>query len=64
MEKTHLISHAEAERVLRKAGIPPHQIEEALPRFPDPLDERDCAALERQFGISREILMNRMGASP
>jgi hypothetical protein len=63
MEKTRLVSHTEAERVLRKAGIPSHQIEEALRRFPDPLDERDCAALERQFG-TREILMDRMGGSP
>ena len=64
MEKPRFVSHAEVDRVLRRAGIPPKQIEEALRRLPDPLDERDCAALERQFGISRENLMDRMGGSP
>jgi hypothetical protein len=64
MERPRLISHAEVDRILRRAGIPPKQIEEALRRLPDPLDERDCAALERQFGISRENLMDRMGGSP
>jgi hypothetical protein len=64
MEQPGLVSRAEIDRVLRRAGIPPKQIEEALRRLPDPLDERDCAALERQFGISRESLMDRMGGSP
>lgn len=64
MEKAHLASHAEVERVLRHAGIPAQQIEDALRRLPDPLDERDCEALERQFGISREMLMDRRGGSP
>ena len=64
MEEAFLISHAEVHRVLRQVGIPLQQIEEALRGFPDPLDERDCEALERRIGISRESLMDRMGGSP
>jgi hypothetical protein len=64
MEKTRLISHTEVKRVLRRVGYSPQQIEDALRRFPDPLDERNCTALERQLGTSMEDLMNRMGGSP
>ena len=64
MENKRLVSHAEAERVLRRAGHSVQQIEDALRDLPDPIDtERDSEALFKQ-GISAGSLMDRMGSSP
>jgi hypothetical protein len=64
IEEKRLIPHAEVERVLRRAGYSPQQIKDALRGFPDPMDERECAALESKLGISPNALMDRMGGSP
>lgn len=64
MREKSLISHAEAERVLRRAGYSTEQIEDILGRFPDPIDiDRDGDALF-ELGISRDRLRDRMGFSP
>jgi hypothetical protein len=64
MQKSHLVSHAEAERALRRAGYPQEQIEELLRHLPDPIDtERDAAACFK-LGLSVGSLMDRMGGSP
>ena len=64
VEKERLVAHAEAERVLRRAGHSEQQIEDVLRDFPDPIDtERDSEALFKR-GISAGTLMDRMGTSP
>jgi hypothetical protein len=64
VEKRHLFSHAEVEKVLRRAGYSQERIEEVLHDLPDPLDvERDGDALLKH-GLSGESLMDRMGGSP
>ena len=64
MQKSHLVSHAEAGRALRRAGYPEEQIEELLRDLPDPIDtERDAAACFK-LGLSVSSLVDRMGGSP
>jgi hypothetical protein len=58
------ISHAEASRLLRRAGISPEIIEEIKAQLPDPIDvERDAHILDR-YNLTRGRLMEIMGASP
>ena len=64
VENKRLFAHAEAERVLRRAGHSEQQIEDVLRDLPDPIDtERDSEALFKH-GISAGSLMDRMGSSP
>jgi hypothetical protein len=64
VDRKRLVSHAEAERVLRRAGYSEQQIADLLSDFPDPIDTvRDSEALLRR-GISAGRLMDRMGSSP
>jgi hypothetical protein len=64
MQKRHLVSHAEAEQLLRRAGYSDERIEDVLGKLPDPIDsERDAEALFR-LGVSLGGLMDRMGGSP
>lgn len=64
MEKRRFLSHAEVERILRRAGYSQEQIVDVLRDLPDPIDtERDSEALFKQ-GISAGSLMDRMGGSP
>ena len=63
-KQTDLISHAEAEKLLRGAGYSQEWIENALGQLPDPIDtERDGDTLFK-LGMSRGTLMDRMGGSP
>jgi hypothetical protein len=64
VEEKRLISHAEVERVLLRAGYSQEQIDDVLQRFGDPMDEGDCEAIEGELGISVSALMDRMGGSP
>ena len=64
MEKRLLVSHAEAEKILRRAGFHQEQIDDVLRDLPDPIDiERDGDALVKH-GVSRGQLMDRIGGSP
>jgi hypothetical protein len=64
MEQRYLISHAEAEKVFRRAGYSQEWIENALRQLPDPIDPvRDGEALLK-LGVSRGALIDRMGGSP
>jgi len=64
MEQERLISHVEAEQMMRRAGYPQAQIENALRQLPDPIDaERDSDVLVK-YGMSPGALMDRMGGSP
>jgi hypothetical protein len=57
-------SHAELQRVLRRAGYSDEFVRNVLSQLPDPIDlQRDQEILAR-FGLSPERLMDRMGASP
>jgi hypothetical protein len=64
MAETHLVSHAQATRVLRRAGYSTDQIEEVLAEFPDPIDLEHAREKLLQHGISLGNLMDRRGASP
>lgn len=64
MEQRRLVSHAEAAKVLRRAGYSQEQIQEALRDLPDPIDtERDGDEIANR-GITKSRLMDRMGGSP
>jgi hypothetical protein len=64
MEKRQLISHAEAKRILRRAGYPQERIDDVLRQLPDPIDpDRDGEAVFK-LGVSRDTLMDRLGGSP
>jgi hypothetical protein len=64
MQKSHLVSHAEATQVLRRAGYPQERIDDVLRHLPDPIDtERDAAACFK-LGLSVDSLVDRMGGSP
>ena len=64
MEKKRLVSHADAEQIMRRAGYSQEQIEESLRDLPDPIDtERDRDTIFKH-GISLGKLMDRMGGSP
>ena len=64
MQKSYLVSHAEAEQVLRRAGYPQERIDDLLRQLPDPIDtERDAAACFK-LGLSVGTLVDRMGGSP
>ena len=57
-------SHEEFARVLRRAGYSDEFISDVLSQLPDPIDfERDQQILAR-YGLSPELLMDRMGGSP
>ena len=58
------ISHSELSRVLRRVGYPVEEIEKITARLPDPIDaDRDWQVLAG-YGLSREHLIERAGASP
>ncbi|HEY2438503.1 MAG TPA: hypothetical protein VGH93_15075 [Solirubrobacteraceae bacterium] len=57
-------SHEEVVRVLRRAGYSDEFIDELLQQVPDPIDiQRDAQILAR-YGLSPELLSDRMGGSP
>jgi hypothetical protein len=58
------ISKAEATKVLRRVGVSKEKIADIMSELGDPIDiDRDTAILEK-YGISREVLVDRMGGSP
>jgi hypothetical protein len=64
MERRRFVSHAEAKRMLRRAGYTERQIKDVLRDIADPIDtERDGDELLKR-GISAGEMMDRMGASP
>lgn len=58
------ISHAEAAHVLRLAAYPDEFIREVLSQLPDPIDFRRDSEMLLRYGLSRQRLMERRGASP
>ena len=58
------ISKTHAAEILERAGIPEPTIKKVLEELPDPIDvDRDGAVLLR-YGVTRDELMSRLGASP
>jgi hypothetical protein len=58
------ISKAEAIKVLSRVGVPKEKIADIMSELADPIDvDRDTAILEK-YGISRDVLVDRMGGSP
>jgi hypothetical protein len=58
------ISKAEATKVLRRVGVSNEKIADIMSELGDPIDiDRDTAILEK-YGISRDVLVDRMGGSP
>ena len=49
--------------VLRRAGLP-DEAEEADRNLPDPVDLEEAAKWGERYGITRDMLMSRMGGSP
>ncbi|MGN6169772.1 MAG: hypothetical protein ACTHQQ_16615 [Solirubrobacteraceae bacterium] len=65
VERRLVVSHAEAERVLRRAGYSQEFIEAVLRDFPDPFDsERDSEELFTKYGLTFGGVTDRMGGSP
>ena len=49
--------------VLRRAGLP-DEAEEADRNLPDPVDLEVAAKWGERYGITRDMLVSRMGGSP
>ena len=64
MERKRLVSHAEAEQMLRRAGYSQEKIEDALRDAPDPIDTERDGELLFKHGITAGTLTDRMGGSP
>jgi hypothetical protein len=66
VEQKRLISHAEAARLMRRAGYSREQIEAVLREVPDPIDMDSERNVDTFFkhGISYGRVMDRMGGSP
>ncbi len=64
MEKRRLVSHADAEQMLRRAGYSQEQIKALLRDLPDPIDSTRDRDTVFKHGISLGALMDRMGGSP
>jgi hypothetical protein len=58
------ISKAEATKVLGRVGVSKEKIADIMSELQDPIEvDRDTATLEK-YGISRDVLVDRMGGSP
>jgi hypothetical protein len=65
VERRLILSHAEAERDLRRLGYSQEFIDAVLSDFPDPFDsERDAEELFTKHGLTFDGMMDRMGGSP
>jgi hypothetical protein len=62
MAQATRISHAEFDQLLRRVGYPPELIEKIAAQLPDPIDvDRDSRILGH-YGLTREHIMDRLGA--
>lgn len=64
VEASRLVSHADAQQILQRAGYSEAQIEEVLRDVPDPIDTKRDGELLFRHGISAGSLMEQMGGSP
>jgi hypothetical protein len=64
MDRQHTISKEEAMKVLGRAGVPAEVIDEIAAQLEDPVDLDRHSSLFLRYGITRDILADRMGGSP
>jgi hypothetical protein len=64
VEAARLVSHAEAEQILLRAGYSEADIEDVLRDVPDPIDTKRDGELLFKRGISAGRLMEQLGGSP
>jgi hypothetical protein len=58
-------SHSDVRAILTRVGVEPKQIDEILGSYPDPIDLNAAGpALAEKYGITHELLMDRLGGSP
>ena len=63
-EQRDLRSKADVLEVLRRTGVDRETIQAVDAALPDPVDvQRDAAVLAR-YGVTRDLLVDRMGGSP
>ena len=60
----HTIPKETAKAVLRRAGYPTELIDEIASKLPDPVDLDRDSSLLLSYGITREVLTDRLGGSP
>lgn len=59
------MTKAEAAKILRHSGFPPHVSEHLLASLPDPIDlDRIDPKLVVRYGLTAEQLMDALGGSP
>jgi hypothetical protein len=66
VEQRRFVSHAEAARLMRRAGYSQEQIDQVLHELPDPfdMDSQHNEAVFLKHGITYGRAMDRMGGSP
>ena len=64
MVSQHTIPKNEAMAVLHRAGFPSQVIEEISSQLSDPVDLDRDSSLFLRYGITRDVLTDRMGGSP
>lgn len=62
--RPRFMSHADVERIMRRAGYSKEEIEHVLRDFPDPVDTERYAAELLKHGLTIANLTDRMGGSP
>ena len=58
-----MLTKHEIVRILRNAGLP-QVAEEAERSLPDEVDLRRAAEFGARYGVTRDVLISRMGGSP
>ncbi len=59
-----LVSKKKVLENMRRIGKSPREIADLDTALPDPVDLKRDAAVLRSYGLSRSILMDRLGGSP
>jgi hypothetical protein len=62
-DATRTLSKAEARRVLQRAGVADELSEQLLAELPDPIDLDRAQPHFTRYGLTRERLMEHLGAS-
>ena len=64
MTESPIMNKAHIARVLDRAGNNSALVDEMLMLFHDPVDEAQLETVVRRYGITRGVLMSRLGGSP
>jgi hypothetical protein len=63
-DRGRVMTHAEAQRVLTRAGLAPEVIANLLGELPDPIDIDSAEPTFMKYGITMDRLTDRLGGSP